>query len=132
MALTDAQMTDVRRFAGYPLSGTTMQITNTQDVVYMFFGVLEMSLYTRLTTLSASEETILTTYLTTLYGLETAIPAASGNLDTDQASVWVHNQSEVTDREALFDMWRRRMCAFVGIAPGPGLAGGGVLTLSRA
>lgn len=57
--LTDAQLTDVRRFMGYPLTGTTMTITNDQDIVYGRFGMVIMSLHQRLTTLSASEESVL-------------------------------------------------------------------------
>lgn len=125
MALTDAQLTDVRRFMGYPLNGTTMQITNDQDLVYGYFGMVVMSLQQRLTTLSASEESVLvTTYLTPLYTLETAIFGAGDNLDTDQAAVWTRNKSEVSDRSKLFDQWRRRMCAFIGFAPGPMLGNG--------
>lgn len=125
--LTDAQLTDVRRFMGYQLAGTTMTITNDQDLVYGRFGMVIMSLHTRLTSLSASEESVLiNTYLTNLYALENAIPTVSDNLDTDQAAVWKHNAREQADRDRLFDSWRRRMCAFIGFAPGPGLGSGGV------
>ena len=125
MALTDAQLTDTRRFLGYPLAGTTMQITEYQDVVYMRFGMVTMSLYRRLTSLSASEEAVLTTtYLTNLYALETAITAASSSLGTAEASVWKRNADELTERNRLFDSWRRRLCGFIGIAPGPDLGGG--------
>lgn len=125
--LTDAQMTDVRRFMGYQLVGTTMPITGSQDLVYGRFGMVIMSLFTRLTTLSASEESVLiNTYLTNLYALETAIPATADNLDTDQAAVWKHNAREQADRDRLFDSWRRRMCGFIGFAPGPGLGSGSI------
>lgn len=125
MALTAAQLTDVRRFMGYPLNGTTMTITNDQDLVYGYFGMVVMSLQQRLTTLSASEEAVLTaTYLTPLYTLETAIFGAGANLDTDVAAVWTRNRSEVADRMKLFDNWRRRMCVFIGFAPGPDLGNG--------
>ena len=125
MALTDAQLTDTRRFLGYPLAGTTMQITEYQDVVYMRFGMVTMSLYMRLTSLSASEEAVLIgTYLTNLYALETAITAASSSLGTAEASVWKRNPDEINERNRLFDGWRQRLCDFIGIAPGPGLGGG--------
>lgn len=125
--LTDAQLTDTRRFMGYQLAGTTMTITNDQDLVYGRFGMVIMSLHARLTSLSASEESVLiTTYLANLYTLENAIPAVSANLDTDQAAVWKHNAREQSDRDRLFDSWRRRMCAFIGFAPGPGLGNGGI------
>jgi len=125
--LTDAQLTDVRRFMGYPLTGTTMTITNDQDIVYGRFGMVIMSLHQRLTTLSASEESVLiNTYLTNLYALESAIPTASDNLDTDQAAVWKHNPNEQRDRDRLFDSWRRRLCEFIGFAPGPILGNDGI------
>jgi hypothetical protein len=60
-------------------------------------------------------------YLVTLTTLETAIPRASENLDTDQAAVWTRNQNEFRDRERLFDNWRIRLCAFIGLTPGPGI-----------
>jgi hypothetical protein len=126
MALTDAQMTDARRFLGYPLNGTTFIVTNDQDTVYMRFGMVVMSLHTRLTNLSDSEVAVATTYLTTLNTLEAAIPGAGANLDTEQAAVWRHNKNEVADRSALFDGWRRRFCSFIGIQPGPELGSGGI------
>ena len=125
--LTAAQLTDVRRFMGYPLVGTTMAITNDQDVVYGHFGMVVMSLQQRLTSLSASEEAVMiNTYLTNLYTLETAIPATGDNLDTESAAVWKHNAREQADREKLFDSWRRRLCGFIGFAPGPALGPGGI------
>ena len=131
MSLTAAQLTDVRRFLGYPLNGTTMTITNDQDTVYMRFGMATMSLQARLTNLSASEELTLTTiYLANLYTLETAIFGASANLDTDEASVWKHNKNEVDDRIALCNKTRRMLCGFIGIEPGAGL-GNGALMIAR-
>jgi hypothetical protein len=127
--LTDAQMTDVRRFAGYPLSGTTMPVTSNTDIVYMHYGMVYMSLYTRLTTFSASEETVLGVYLTNLTALEMAVVGAGDNLDTDAAAVWTHNKNEVRDRSNLFDDQRRRMCQFIGLKPGPALSSG--TSLSR-
>lgn len=132
MALTAAQMTDVRRYAGYWLAGTTQVTDADNDTVYVSFGGGSvMSLYRRLTSLSPSEEAVLTTYLATLATLETAIPGAGANLDTDQAAVWKRNRDEVRDRARLFDDWRRRMCQFLGITPGPGLAGGNAITIVR-
>lgn len=126
MALTDAQVTDVRRFAGFQLSGTP-GLTANNDIAYLVFGTRQMSLVERLNTLSASEETVLVSvYLTNLYALEQAILDSSDNLDTDVAAVWSRNKQEVRDRQNLFDDWRRRMCAFLGFAPGAGLGAGGV------
>ena len=127
MALTAAQIADVRRFMGWQVSGTLVPITDNYDIVYMRFGMVVMSLHERLASLSAEEEAILTSvYLTNLTTLEAAIVTASDNMDTDIASVWTHNKNEVADRCGLFDMWRRRLCGFIGCAPGPGLGDGGM------
>ena len=122
MALTSAQIVDTRRFMGYPLSGTTQPINDNYDIVYGSFGMVTMSLYTRLSNLSSDEEAILiNVYLTALTSLESAIVGASDNLDTDIAAVWTHNKNEVADRDRLFDSWRVRLCDFLGFAPGPGI-----------
>ncbi len=82
--------------------------------------------FRRLNSMSASEESVLiNTYLTKLALLETAITDASDNLDTDVAAIWTHNKNEVSDRMNLFNKWRRLMCSFIGIPPGPWLGNGG-------
>lgn len=124
--LTDQQKTDVRRYAGYPMVGDT-PVDNSRDFAYGWVspGVWE-TLFKRLTTMSASEESVLiNVYLTKLALLETAITDASDNLDTDVAAIWTHNKNEVSDRMSLFNKWRRQMCAFIGIPPGPWLGNGG-------
>jgi hypothetical protein len=83
-------------------------------------GVLEF----RLPNLSASEIAIVRRYLGNLTTLEFAVPAASDNLDTDQASMWTRNKNELTDRVRLFDDWRRRLCGFLGVSAGPALSSG--------
>lgn len=131
MALTDAQMTDTRRFMGYGLYGTTAPLTDDQDTVYLRFGMVVMSLHRRLTSLTAAEEAVLVnTYLANLTTLETGIVGAAANLDTDVAAVWTRNRTEVADRASLFDSWRRRLCGFLGVPPGPDL-GNGVVRLVR-
>lgn len=126
--LTAAQLADVRRHAGYWLVGTTQPVNANTDTVFVRFGMTTMSLFTRLTTMAAEEEAVLVNvYLGNLTALETAIPTASANLDTDSAAVWTHNKNEVRDRAGLFDMWRRRMCEFIGLPPGPGLSSGGIV-----
>lgn len=120
--LTDSQITDARRFAGYAAPGTTMVANPDTDTVFVQYGGVTMSLYTRLTSLSASEEAVLTgVYLANLNTLESAVPLAGDNLDTDAAAVWTHNAHEVRDRLALLAQWSLRMCGFLGVAPGPGL-----------
>jgi len=78
----------------------------------------------RLTNLSDSEIVIVRRYLGNLTVLELAVPAASDNLDTDQASMWTRNKDEPADRMRLFDEWRRRLCGFLGVPVGPALSSG--------
>lgn len=75
-----------------------------------------------MTNLAATEILIVRRYLGTLTTLEAAVPGSGDNLDTDQASVWTRNRSEPTDRLRLFDEWRRRLCGFIGVPPGPSLS----------
>ena len=108
--------------------------TTDRDVsnAYNLPGVLYQTLFHRLQSLTPEAEVSLTTvYLANLAALESAIVASSDNLDTESAAVWHHNKNEVSDRSRLFDGWRRRMCGFLGIAPGPDLGNSGGIRLVR-
>ena len=117
MAFTDSQLTDIRRFCGYPAFGA--QATANEGYRFMTaYGALEY----KMQNLSVNEQAVVvTTYLTNLYTLETAIVGASANLDTESASVWKHNAREVRDRSDLFTLWRSNLCGFLGVPPGPDL-----------
>lgn len=123
--LTDQQQADVRRFAGYPMLADTVA-GDSRDFAYGWVspGVYQ-TLYHRLQNMRPEEESILVnTYLTNLYTLEAAIPSSGEDLDTNKAAVWERNPQEVGDRMDLFDQWRRRMCFFIGVPPGPSLGDG--------
>ena len=124
MSLTEAEKTDARRFCGYPAYGTSSAGFQNWRF-YQTYGLLEF----RLTNLADTELSVLRQYLSTLAGLEASIPRASENLDTDQAAVWTRNRNEAQDRASLFDNWRRRLCGFLGVPPGPALVSGSSLTL---
>jgi hypothetical protein len=112
---TDSQLVDIIRFTGYPS--------------YSFFGwVFEedyATLTLRLQNMSADEAAvIITTFLPSLYSLESAVVGASANLSTDTAAVWKHNKNEVADRNNLYYLKRRELCSFIGVKPGRGLGAG--------
>jgi hypothetical protein len=118
---TDAQLVDIRRFCGYPAYGDGA-------VVFPYPWIMQqyLALEYRLQHVSANEgAVVVNTYLTNLNTLEAAIPGAGANLDTDQAAVWTHNKREVADRDSLFANWRRKLCGFLGIPPGPALESSG-------
>lgn len=125
--LTDSQLVDVRRHAGYPLVGDT-NVGDQRDMAYSWVspGIMQ-TLFHRLNSLSAPEESVLITkFIDPLNLIEQSIVDASGNLDTDVAAVWVRNKSEVQDRTRLFNQKRRDMCAFIGTKPGPSLGDGSI------
>ncbi len=120
MSFTPAESTDLRRHCGYPAAGTGADgFSNWR--FFQAYGLLEY----RLLHLSDAEAAVARTFLATLATLEAAIPGAGATLDTAQASVWTRNENELGDRARLFDDWRRRLCGFLGIPPGPALAASG-------
>jgi hypothetical protein len=116
---TDAQLVDVRRFCGYPAYGDGSVVFPAPWIMRQY-----LALEYRMQHMDVNEgNVVVNTYLTNLYTLESAIPGASANLDTDEAAVWKHNKHEVRDRVNLLDMWRRRLCDFMGVPPGPNFGG---------
>jgi hypothetical protein len=121
MGFTDPEKTDIRRFCGYPAFGSAASGFENWRF-FQAYGLLEF----RMNNLSDAEVAVVRRYLGTLTVLEFAVPRAGDNLDTDQAAVWTRNRDEMRDRTRLFDDWRRRLCGFFGIAPGPALADSGI------
>lgn len=119
MPFTEAEKTDIRRFCGYPAYGSPNSATQGWRF-FQAYGLLEF----RMNNLSDAETVIVRRYLATLNGLEIAVPRSGDNLDTDQAAVWTRNRDELRDRAKLFDDWRRRLCAFLGVPPGAALDNG--------
>ena len=118
---TPQQLTDIRRFCGYPAIGDG-------NVVFPFPWIMReyLALEYRLQHLSETDgSTLVAQYLTPLYAIETNLAAVYQNLDTDQAAVWKHNANEQRDKQATFNYWRRRLCTFLQVPPGPELASGG-------
>ena len=121
MPFADSEKTDIRRHCGYPVVGTGADGFQNWRF-YQAYGLLEY----RLLRLSDAEEVVARSYLATLATLEIAIPAASATLDTAEAAVWRRNERELAERTRLFDDWRRRLCGFFGVPPGPALGDGGL------
>lgn len=115
--LTDAQRTDARRFCGYGAYGAGAYGSMGWRF-YQTYGALEY----RLGNLSDAELAVIGNMLATCNALERALVSSSDNLDTGEAASWTHNPDEVKDRQNLLEMWQRRLCAFLGVPPGPGLS----------
>lgn len=120
-SFTDAEKADVRRFCGYPVYGVgTAGFVG--DRFFAAWGQLEY----KLVNLRPEEFQVARMYLANLYPLETAILGASTTLNVDQAGPFKRNAAEMRERNALFDGWRRRLCGFLGVPPGPSLGDGGL------
>jgi hypothetical protein len=119
-AFSDAEKADVRRFCGYPVYGGEGNAGFQGWRFFQAFGLLEF----RMNNLAPAEFANVRYWLSLLYPLESAIPAASANLDTERAAVWFHNKNEIADRTRLFDYSRRQLCGMVGVPPGPLLEAG--------
>lgn len=118
---SDGQKTDIRRFCGYPAYGAGAAGFDSWRF-FQAYGTLEY----RMNNLAPGEVAVTLQYLSTLATLEAAIPPTSDNLDTESAAAWTHNAEELRDRVQLFDGWRRRLCGFLGIPPGPALEQAGI------
>ena len=118
MAFSDAERTDIRRHCGYPSYGSGAEGFQGWRF-HQAYGLLEF----RTMRMSGAEEAVARQYLATLADLERAVPEAGAMMDTEQAAVWKRNPRELRERTALFDDWRRRLCGFLGVPPGPALGG---------
>lgn len=120
MAFINSEKVDVRRYCGYPAYGVG-QAGFQGWRFFVAYGLLEF----RLNNMAPEEETVVRQYITDCQTLEAAIVGTGANLDTDKAAVWEHNKNEQRDRENLFLSWRKKFCGFLGVPPGPEIAGGG-------
>ncbi len=114
--LTSTERVDVRRFCGYSVLGPD----NASFESYRFFTAYGTMEY-RLTNLATEEFQQLRQFLGQLYLLEQAILNASSGLDTAQAAVFTRNPREMAERNSLYRQWRRALCDFIGVPPGPAL-----------
>ncbi|GLR67570.1 hypothetical protein GCM10010909_22510 [Acidocella aquatica] len=120
-SFTDGQKADIRRFCGFPAYGAGPAGFSSWRF-FQAYGTLEY----RMNNLAPAEIAVTLQYISTLATLEVAVPKTSENLDTESAAAWTHNADEMRDRMNLFDNWRRRLCGFLGVPPGPALAQAGV------
>jgi hypothetical protein len=112
--LTDTQKDDVRRHCGFPVFGNG--ITATPPAFGYRYFEWYLTIEYRMNNLSTNQELQLqNVYLTTLNMLESAIPTATTNLDTDRAAVWYHNKYEVRDRWNLYKLWCDRLIEWFGV-----------------
>lgn len=120
MALSETEKEAVRYYCGYSMYG--LQALPASGVRFsVVYGTLE---YKMINLQPGEEDRVRDIFLAKLAVLEEDTYDVRDNIDTDQAAVWYHNKQEIRDRIKLFNYWRLKLCAFLGIPPGEGLIGG--------
>lgn len=113
-ALTAAELSDARRYAGYPVSGAYAGLDpDVQASSTLLDQILAGLTADQLVTVRAA--------LAYLRQLELDIFNSRTSLGTAAASVWKHDPAELANRIALFTQWRLWFCTILGIAPGTGI-----------
>lgn len=105
MSLTDTEKTEIRKHCGYPAYGSEAEGSQGWRF-HQAYGLMEY----RMIRMSGAEEAVARQYLAKLAVLVERIDGG----DRSKATV------------ALYEDWRRRLCGFLGIPPGPALQRAGV------
>lgn len=113
-SLTDTEKVSVRKFCGYPAYGSGPTGDTFFRTSYAYTHLEYM-----MANLLPPEMVECRAKLKDLAALEAAIPAASCSLGVQKAAVFQRNMNEIMDRVGLFNTWRRALCAFLGVPPGP-------------
>lgn len=116
VALSDEDIQDTRRYCGYPVEGALpWRRLYEQGNSAVVDQVIASLTATQITTLQ-------TVYLVNLRVLEAAVPNTTSNLDTAEAAVWKRNPLELQERMNLLAFWQRKLCFFLGVPGGAGIA----------
>jgi hypothetical protein len=111
---------DIRRMCGYGSYGVGATGFFEMGFFIPSYQVLEL----RMNTLTASEFSRVTNnYLAKCLQLEQDIYDTRETVNIDTAAVYKRNLNEGRERHNEFNYWRRALCQFFGIDPGPQLAG---------
>ena len=114
MAFSPADLSDARRFCGYPVEGAvTAQGLDVQGN--------SATLDVVLTGLGSTDVATTQAMLVGLRQLDADMQAMRGPMGTASAAVWKRNPAEAAERAALYMGQRRKLCAFLGVPPGPGV-----------
>lgn len=118
---------DIRRFAGFGSYGFGSTGFFEMGWFIPSYQVLEL----RMNTLTVSEFSRVTNlYLSNLYQIETDIFNTRQTVNIQQAAVYTRNLNEGRERHTEFSWWRRQLCSFFGISPGPELSGSGMNSIA--
>lgn len=112
--ITDSQKVDLRRMMWYPIFGSA----NTQAYGFRYMSQYGLMEY-RFINMSAEEEMALLVLLNQCLALEIKLAAVSDDLDTSKAGPWTRNSKQLRENNSLLTLWRKKLCEYIGILPGP-------------
>jgi hypothetical protein len=116
MSFTNVEKVAIRKFCGYGVK-TPIGLTLDGDYGRLEFVLNNMD--------DDEANDVRVSYLSNLQDYESAILLTADSVDTAQAAVWTRNPKELQERTAIYNGLRKRLCEYIGIAPGPGLNVGG-------
>ncbi|GBR06999.1 hypothetical protein [Acetobacter oeni] len=112
--LTEVEKVNLRRYCWYPVKGDESNIQYSWPY-FAKYGDFEY----KINNLSNAEIEVARSMLNILSCLELGPSQAAQNIDTDKASVWTHNKTEVSERISLFYQQRLELVHFLGVKAGP-------------
>ena len=115
---TDTQLTDIRRFCGFPTQSNGQVLFTAQWV-----NVQYLALEVRLQTCSLAEGAVVVARLAELNAMEALIPQFAAQVNIGVAAVFTRNPQTMNEARRNFDDWRLRLWQFLlpDQPPGPGL-----------
>lgn len=118
-----ADLIDLRRFCGYPMYGAEANSSSPYFGTHFFerAGTFEY----RVSHLTDAEGEIVLTFLEQLRGLEAAVLDSTKTLGVESAAVFKRNPAELRERTGIYENWRARLCAVIGVDAGPYLGRSG-------
>lgn len=114
---TDAQITQILRYCGYPARAAFGYIIGGSDMATAVVQINAMS--------AAEQAQIVGTLLPNLVTLETAVQTTTATLNVASAGPFTRNSNELQERIRQYTWARRQLCAFIGVSPGDALSSGG-------
>jgi len=122
--LADSERVAAREFCGYSVYGS-----GPGDATFARFMISYRTLEYRLTAMTPEEIAITRDHLAACQAAKLGWRAGADNLDTDQAAIWYRNRDEMPDRRLYYRECRMDLVRFLGLPPGPELAGSNSIQL---
>lgn len=117
MSLTTDEGVAIRRFMWYGMLGNQ----NVQAFGYRWatnFGLLQF----RISNLLPQEEAYVRTLISQCETLEQGLLNVQADMDTASAGPWKRNPQQLKENIRLYTFWRKKMCEFFQLPPGPAFA----------